>query len=99
MSSPATYPRCSAKSTEAPKYGDRCIPLMNPSTTDRATSSRLPIRARTTGSTNRAPGIAPDCSVLRIVMCCRVQTLNAESEDPTYLPSALSHLTVSPHEL
>src|SRR5436190_16318367 len=32
---------------------------MNPSTTARATSSRLPTRARTTGSTNRAPPIPP----------------------------------------
>src|SRR5438874_5021309 len=58
MSSPGTYMRCSAKSTDAPKYGDRCMPLMKPSTTLRATSSRLPMRERTTGSTNRAPGIA-----------------------------------------
>src|SRR5688500_15025573 len=58
MSSPGTYPRCSAKSTEAPKYGARCSPLMKPSTTVFATSSRLPIRARTAGSTKRAPGMA-----------------------------------------
>src|SRR6185369_8938812 len=58
MSSPGTYPRCSAKSTDAPKYGALCRPLMNPSTTARATSSRLPMRARTAGSMNRAPGIA-----------------------------------------
>src|SRR5215472_6154502 len=31
---------------------------MKPSTTVRASRSRLPIRARTVGSTNRAPGIA-----------------------------------------
>src|SRR5688572_12532868 len=31
---------------------------MTPSTTVRATSSRLPMRASTVGSTNRAPGIA-----------------------------------------
>src|SRR3989442_9734746 len=31
---------------------------MKPSTTERATSSRFPIRASTTGSTKRAPGIA-----------------------------------------
>src|SRR5262249_38642172 len=30
---------------------------MKPSTTERATSSKFPIRARTTGSTKRAPGI------------------------------------------
>src|SRR4029079_13967260 len=66
MSSPGTYPRCSAKSTEAPKYGDRCIPLMNPSTTERATSSRFPTRARTTGSTNRAPVSPPACSSFRL---------------------------------
>src|SRR5919106_815323 len=57
MSSPATYPRCSAKSTDAPKTLVRCRPLMKPSTTERATSSRLPMRARTFGSTNRAPGM------------------------------------------
>src|SRR5438034_9069723 len=32
---------------------------MKPSTTERATSSRLRTRARTTGSTNRAPGNVP----------------------------------------
>src|SRR4051812_5443 len=63
MSSPATYPRCSAKSTDAPKYGDRCMPLMNPSTTWRATSSRFPMRDRTTGSTKRAPGIEEVVSI------------------------------------
>src|SRR5476651_679209 len=62
MSSPATYPRCSAKSIDAPKYGARCSPLMKPSTTVRASRSRLPIRARTVGSTKRAPAIVP-CSV------------------------------------
>src|SRR5262245_27436127 len=31
---------------------------MTPSTTARETSSRLPMRARTTGSMNRAPGLA-----------------------------------------
>src|ERR1700733_13242739 len=56
MSSPATYPRCSAKSIDAPKYGARCRPLMKPSTTVRASNSRLPMRARTDGSTKRAPG-------------------------------------------
>src|SRR4030095_16098841 len=58
MSSPGTYPRCSAKSTDAPKYGALCRPLMKPSTTARETSSRFPMRASTTGSMNRAPGIA-----------------------------------------
>src|SRR6185503_15589047 len=51
-------PRCSAKSTDAPKYGALWRPLMKPSTTARATSSRLPMRARTTGSMKRAPGMA-----------------------------------------
>src|SRR5688572_2638193 len=64
MSSPGTYPRCSAKSTDAPKYGERCRPLMKPSTTERETSSRLPIRARTFGSTNRAPGTAEVVAVI-----------------------------------
>src|SRR4026207_410018 len=32
------------------------MPLMKPSTTCRATSSRFPMRDSTTGSTNRAPG-------------------------------------------
>src|SRR5262245_36815358 len=59
MSSPATYWRCSAKSMDAPKNGARCRPLMNPSTTDLASSSRLPMRARIRGSTNRAPAISP----------------------------------------
>ena len=31
------------------EYGERCIPLMNPSTTWRATSSRFPMRASTVG--------------------------------------------------
>src|SRR5204862_3208883 len=40
---------------DAPKYGARCSPLMKPSTTFRASRSRLPIRARIFGSTKRAP--------------------------------------------
>src|SRR3954447_24609093 len=36
------------------------MPLMNPSTTERATSSRFPMRARTLGTTNRAPGMADE---------------------------------------
>src|SRR5438045_2267271 len=64
MSSPGTYPRCSAKSIDAPKYGARCRPLMNPSTTVRASSSRLPMRARILGSTNRAPGMACESILL-----------------------------------
>src|SRR5688572_28203240 len=47
---------------EAPKCGARCRPLMKPSTTWRASRSRLPMRASTLGSTNLAPGIAPDWS-------------------------------------
>src|SRR5579864_4783998 len=57
MSSPGTYPRCSAKSIDAPKYGARCNPLMKPSTTVFASSSRLRIRPRTFGSIKRAPGV------------------------------------------
>ena len=33
MSSPGMYARCSAKSVDAPRCGDLCRPLMNPSTT------------------------------------------------------------------
>src|SRR4051812_743077 len=33
MSSPGMYARCSAKSVDAPRCGERCRPLMNPSTT------------------------------------------------------------------
>src|SRR4051812_11712368 len=50
MSSPGMYPRCCAKSVDAPRCGDLCNPLMNPSTTVRASSSRFPIRARIDGS-------------------------------------------------
>src|SRR5215207_4914920 len=66
MSSPGMYPRCSAKSTEAPKYGERWSPLMNPSTTVFASSSRLPMRASTFGSTKRAPG-NECCSMLPVL--------------------------------
>src|SRR5687768_6663086 len=40
------------------------MPLMKPSTTFRASSSRLLIRASTFGSTNRAPG-RMECSISR----------------------------------
>src|SRR5688572_26853698 len=50
--------RCSAKSTDAPKYGALWSPLMKPSTTALDTSSRFPMRARTFGSMKRAPGIS-----------------------------------------
>src|ERR1700712_3271580 len=50
MSSPGMYARCSAKSVDAPRCGDRCRPLMKPSTTVRAINSRFPIRARIVGS-------------------------------------------------
>src|SRR5439155_9140406 len=53
---------------DAPKNGARCRPLMNPSTTVRASSSRLPIRDRIFGSTKRAPGRAW-VSILRIADC------------------------------
>src|SRR5689334_25252101 len=56
MSSPGMYARCSAKSIDAPRCGERCRPLMTPSTTVRATISRFPMRASTTGSTSVAPG-------------------------------------------
>src|SRR4051812_34533382 len=58
MSSPGMYCRCSAKSIELPRCGDRCSPPRNPSTTVRATSSRSPILARTAGSRNWMPGRA-----------------------------------------
>src|SRR2546428_13607653 len=52
---------------DAPKYGARWRPLMKPSTTVRASSSRLPIRASIEGSTNREPAIPP-CSVAAILV-------------------------------
>src|SRR5689334_17084223 len=58
MSSPGMYARCSAKSVEAPSSGDRCRPLMNPSTTVRANNSRFPIRASTDGSRYEVVGSA-----------------------------------------
>jgi hypothetical protein len=47
------YGRCSAKSVDAPKRGERCSPPRNPSTTDLARSSRLEIRERILGSRKR----------------------------------------------
>src|SRR5688572_31045392 len=38
---------------DRPRYGDRWSPLRNPSTTVRASSSRVPIRARTSGTRKR----------------------------------------------
>src|SRR3954471_10394085 len=49
------------------------MPLMNPSTTERATSSRFPTRARTTGSTNRAPVNPPAWISLRILLHARAR--------------------------
>src|SRR5690606_39836116 len=60
MSSPGMYARCSAKSSDRPRYGKRCRPLMKPSTTVLATSSRSSMRWSTAGSTKRAPGSARD---------------------------------------
>src|SRR5690606_41462814 len=60
MSSPGMYARCSAKSSDRPRYGERCRPLMKPSTTVLATSSRSSMRLSTAGSTKRAPGSARD---------------------------------------
>src|SRR3954463_9990623 len=56
------------------------MPLMNPSTTERATSSRFPTRARTTGSTNRAPVNPPAWISLRISHSLRLST-NTRSGD------------------
>ncbi len=44
-------------STDMASNGERCSPLMNPSTTPWATNSRLSMRASTSGSINRCPGI------------------------------------------
>jgi hypothetical protein len=62
MSSPGMYWRCSAKSSDRPKKGEWCRPLMNPSTTVRDSRSRLEMRARVDGSRNRVrdgPPAAP----------------------------------------
>ena len=50
MSSPGTYGRCCANSTEIPWYGDRCIPVMSPSTIIRARKSSDATRASVLGS-------------------------------------------------
>src|SRR5262249_18210572 len=60
MSSPGMYWRCSAKSVEKPRYGDRCNPAMNPSTTVRATSSSELIRASTSGERKPTPTSAAE---------------------------------------
>src|SRR5688572_29160734 len=74
MSSPGTYPRCSAKSTDAPKYGALCSPLMKPSQTARETTSRLPMRASTTGSMKRAQGMALGlCPAARLISHSRTR--------------------------
>src|SRR5262245_36463978 len=53
MSSPGTYSRCSANSTEKPRNGLRWSPEMNPSTISRALKSRPSILSRTLGSRYR----------------------------------------------
>ena len=58
---------------------------MKPSTTVRASSSRLPIRARIFGSTNRAPGIA--CSD-----CMSVAASSGSAEAPDLLAPRASAL-------
>ena len=55
--------RCSAKSSDRPRNVERCSPLMKPSTTVRASSSRLLIRARTLGS--RKPVVANGMGLFR----------------------------------
>src|SRR5450759_4898217 len=72
MSSPGMYCRCSAKSVDEPRCGARCRPLMNPSTTVRASKSRFPIFARTGGSMRCAPGTADVVSIwVGIYSLCR----------------------------
>src|SRR5579872_2379928 len=51
-SSPATYSRCCTNSTDCPKYGLRCKPDRNPSTTFRACSSSREIREMASGCKN-----------------------------------------------
>src|SRR5262245_59520839 len=53
MSSPGTYSRCSANSTEKPRNGLRWSPEMKPSTIRRALKSRPSILSRTLGSRYR----------------------------------------------
>src|SRR5512135_694964 len=53
MSSPGRYGLYSAKLTLKPRWGERWSPATNPSTTVRATSSRLEIRVSTAGSMKR----------------------------------------------
>src|SRR5512135_19866 len=53
MSSPGRYGLYSAKLTLNPRWGERWSPATNPSTTVRATSSRLEIRVSTAGSRKR----------------------------------------------
>src|SRR4030095_11490781 len=64
MSSPGMYARCSAKSVDAPRCGERCKPWMNPSTTVRANSSRFPIRASTAGSRKLVLGVIVAVAVI-----------------------------------
>src|SRR5258708_5949319 len=56
-SSPGLYCRYSVNSVEKPVNGERCKPDMNPSTTARASNSREPILANSSGSKNLA-GVA-----------------------------------------
>src|SRR5204862_6835391 len=69
------------------------MPLMNPSTTCRATSSRFPMRDSTTGSMNRAPGmedvvgmyyllVADPLSGIRDPPICDCQQPAASSQQP-----------------
>src|SRR5215467_807871 len=51
-SSPATYSRCCTNSTDCPKYGLRCRPDRNPSTTFRACNSSRAIRETASGCKN-----------------------------------------------
>src|SRR5260370_22879185 len=51
-SSSATYSRCCTNSTDWPKYGLRCSPDRNPSTTSRAWSSSRDIREMASGCKN-----------------------------------------------
>src|SRR3954467_9701858 len=67
MSSPGMYARCPANSIESPRYGDLWSPCRKPSTTVRASRSRLSMRARTLGSRKRPPGVSV-CAAARCVM-------------------------------
>src|SRR5262245_60097581 len=53
MSSPRTYSRCCTNSTECPKNGLLCMPVMNPSTTSLARRSSRAVRATTSGARKR----------------------------------------------